>query len=365
MSRAVSTPARADLTRRLTEAVRRQVAWTVLHHQAIAERLGMRATDLHAINLLDIEGPITAGRLAELTSLTTGAVTGVLDRLERAGLVRREADPADRRRVVARLVPEGMERVRAAFVAVGTGVQDLYAGYDDAQLQFLVDYAERNAEITRRITGQLRATEPAPAPDAGGELSTPLGDATAGRLEITGNAANLRIRSDAGAALLYEASFERRAPRIRARGGTVTLAYPGIFALGAGRGTISLNGSIPWAVELRGGAANVDADLSGVNLAGFSLTGGSSRVDCRLPRPAGTVALRIRGGASRVAFRRPAEIPVRVRVAGGLSKLRVDARQYRAMGGPAVLDSPGYEDASDRYELGVDGGASHITVDGM
>src|ERR1019366_205370 len=225
---------------------------------------------------------------------------------------------------------------------------DLYAGYDDAQLQFLVDYAERNAEITRRITGQLRATEPAPVPDAGGELSTPLADATAGRLEITGHAANLRIRSDAGAALLYTASFERRAPRIRARGGRVTLAYPGIFALGAGRGVIGLNRTIPWTIELRGGASNVDFDLTGVPLTGFGLTGGSSRVECRLPQPGGTVGLRVRGG-----------------VGGGLSKLRVDARQYRAMGGPAVLDSPGYEEATDRYELAVDGGASHITVDGL
>jgi hypothetical protein len=145
----------------------------------------------------------------------------------------------------------------------------------------------------------------------------------------------------------------------------VTVAYPGFLALGAGRGVIGLNASIPWTAELRGGASNVDADLTGVTLTGFSLTGGSSRVECRLPRPAGTVALRVRGGASRIAFRRPAGVPFRVRVAGGLSKLRVDAKQYRAMGGPAVMDSPGYEDASDRYELAVEGGASHITVDGL
>ena len=145
----------------------------------------------------------------------------------------------------------------------------------------------------------------------------------------------------------------------------MTVAYPGDLRPGGGRGVIAVNHTIPWAVELRGGASNVDADLAGVTLTAFSLTGGSSRVDCRLPRPAGTVALRIRGGASRVAFRRPADIPFRVRVAGGLSKLRVDAKQYRAMGGPAVLDSPGYADATDRYELAVDGGASHITVDGL
>ena len=219
MPKPASTPARADLIRRLTEAVRRQVAWTVLHNQAIAERLGMSATDLHAINLLDIEGPITAGRLAELMGLTTGAVTGVLDRLERAGLVRREADPADRRRVVARLVPAGMERVRSAFLAVGTGVQDLYAGYDDAQLGLLVDYTERNAEIARRVTAQMQAGASGPDEAGDGEMFWHRSGATTGRLEISGNAAHLRIRSDAGAALLYTATFERRAPRFRAPGG--------------------------------------------------------------------------------------------------------------------------------------------------
>ena len=302
MSRLESTFLRADLIRRLTEAVRRQVAWTVLHNQAIADRLGMSATDLHAINLLDIEGPITAGRLAELMGLTTGAVTGVLDRLERAGMVRREADPADRRRVVARLVPEGMERVRAAFVAVGTGVQDLYAGYDDAQLSLLAEYAERNVEITRRITAQLRAGAPVPDQAGEGEMSAPLGDATDGRLEISGNAAHLRIRTDAGTALLYRASFERRAPRIRVRGGTVSVAYPGFLALGAGRGVIGLNATIPWMVEIRGGAANVDADLTGLPVAGFSLTGVQpGRVP---PAPAGR-----HGGTPHPRRRQPDRLP--------------------------------------------------------
>ena len=157
MTRRMSTPARSDRLGRLVVAVRRQVAWTVIHNQAIADRLGMGVTDLQCVNLLDIEGTMTAGRLAELMGLTTGAVTGVLDRLERGGLLRREADPADRRRVVARLVPEEMERVRTAYAAIGAGVQDLYATFDDAQLALLIDYAERSTEITRRITAELRS----------------------------------------------------------------------------------------------------------------------------------------------------------------------------------------------------------------
>src|SRR5918997_6772224 len=72
---------------------------TVLFHSAVADRLGVSATDVKCYTILRQTGPLTAGELAERVSLTTGAITGVIDRLERAGLVRRAADPHDRRRV--------------------------------------------------------------------------------------------------------------------------------------------------------------------------------------------------------------------------------------------------------------------------
>jgi DNA-binding MarR family transcriptional regulator len=358
----LSTPTRADLIRRLTAAVRRQVAWTVLHNQAIADRLGMGITDLHCVNLLDLEGPMTAGRLAELLGLTTGAVTGVLDRLEASGVVRREADPADRRRVIARLVPEGMERVRAAFADVGAGAQELYAGYDEAQLTLIADYSEASAGLTRRLTAEMRARDRSPGEPVSGELSAPLGDVTAGRLELVASVARMRIDSKREMADLYRASFERRAPRIRVSGGTVNLTFPGLWHAGVGRGQVTLCGAIPWALDLRGGAAEMDVELSDLTLAEMTMNGGASRVDFHLGRPAGTVPLRIRGGASRVTIRRPAGVPVRVRVTGGMSRLRLDGRQVGSVGGGAVLDSPGYDAATDRYELSVEGGASRITV---
>ncbi len=360
----MSSPARADLLRRLVSAVRRQVAWTVLHNQTIADRLGMGVTDLHCVNLLDIEGPMTAGRLAELMGLTTGAVTGVLDRLERAGALRREADPADRRRVVARLVPEGMERVRAAYAAVGSEVEDLYAGYDDAQLAFLVEYAERNAELTRRITTEMRLRDQGGARESEGRLSTPRGDVTSGRLEIVASVVRMRICSDREMPDLYRASFERRAPRIRVNAGTVNLAFPGLWHPGTGRGQVTLSGAIPWALDIRGGAAEMDLELSSLALTEMTMTGGASKVDFRLSRPVGTVPLRIRGGASRVTIRRPAGVPVRVRVTGGLSRLTLDSRRLASSGAGTVRDTPGYEAAVDRYELSVEGGASRITIDG-
>jgi DNA-binding MarR family transcriptional regulator len=362
MTRPLSTPPRAELVRRVISAVRRQVAWTVLHNQAIADRLGMGVTDLHCVNLLDLEGPMTAGRLAELMGLTTGAVTGVLDRLEAGGLVRREADPIDRRRVIARLVPEGMERVRAAYAAVGSGVQEMYSGYDDAQLALIAEYAEASAELTRRITTEMRARDRSPGEQAQGELSAPLGDVTAGRLEVNASVARLRIGTASGIPDLYRASFDRRPPRIRVSGGTVSLTFGGLWHAGTGRGQVILNADIPWALDLRGGAAEMDLELADLALVEMTMSGGANRVDFQLSRPVGTVPLRIRGGASRVTIRRPAGVPVRVRVTGGLSKLRLDGRQVGSVGG-ALLDSAGYDAAADRYELVVEGGASRITVE--
>jgi hypothetical protein len=147
-------------------------------------------------------------------------------------------------------------------------------------------------------------------------------------------------------------------------GGTVSLTFPGLWHAGAGRGQVVLNGTIPWALEIRGGAAEMDLDLSSVSLSEMTMTGGASRVDLRLSRPVGTVPLRIRGGASRIGIHRPGGVPVRVRVTGGLSRLSLDAHRVGSVGSGAVVASPGFETAVDRYELVVEGGASRITVDG-
>src|SRR4051812_23729302 len=71
--------------------------------RAAAAQLGMTVTDLQVIDILERTGPATAGQLADLSGLTTGAITGILNRLEEAGLIRRERDPNDGRKVIVRL----------------------------------------------------------------------------------------------------------------------------------------------------------------------------------------------------------------------------------------------------------------------
>src|SRR5688500_16476342 len=124
MSRDV--PERAELLAALTGALRQLSAATVLFHQAVADRLGMNVTDHKCADILEREGALTAGERARRTGLTTGAVTGVIDRLEKAGLARRAADPADRRRVIIEPNLRRLERrVAPLFESMGRASAEL------------------------------------------------------------------------------------------------------------------------------------------------------------------------------------------------------------------------------------------------
>ena len=87
----------------------------VLYSDAVAGRLGMPSTDVECLEVLITSGPTTAGGLAEVTGLSTGAVTRMIDRLEQAGFVRRVADPADRRRVIVEAVKDRTAVVSSLF----------------------------------------------------------------------------------------------------------------------------------------------------------------------------------------------------------------------------------------------------------
>ena len=83
----------------------------VIFSQTVASRVGISSSDLECMDFLNLESRVTAGRLAEVTGLTTGAITGVIDRLEKAGLVRRERDDSDRRKVFITVVPESEAKI--------------------------------------------------------------------------------------------------------------------------------------------------------------------------------------------------------------------------------------------------------------
>ena len=128
---------------------------------ACADRLGLHSTDWGCVLLLDeaLPEPLTAGQLAELTGLTTGAVTGVLDRLESAGFVRRERDVGDRRRVIVRLVPEAMARIGPLFSGLVADMRALHGDYSDDELAVFVDMLMRSSEILRAHARRIRRDE--------------------------------------------------------------------------------------------------------------------------------------------------------------------------------------------------------------
>jgi DNA-binding MarR family transcriptional regulator len=104
-----------ELTDGIRSTVLRLVAEVCLREHGASQRLGLGATDVRFLTLLDIHGPLTPGRLSALTGLTTGSVTGVIDRLERAGYVCRERDDTDRRKVLVVPVPEAAARLAAEW----------------------------------------------------------------------------------------------------------------------------------------------------------------------------------------------------------------------------------------------------------
>src|SRR3981081_4163659 len=112
MKPALSRPkARAALMEQLEHAVRRSSALGAIFSQTVATRAGISSSDLECLDFLNLGRRVTAGRLAEVTGLTTGAIAGVVDRLEKAGLVRRERDESDRRKVFIAPVPENIARI--------------------------------------------------------------------------------------------------------------------------------------------------------------------------------------------------------------------------------------------------------------
>jgi len=151
--------AREALVRQFFEQIQRNSTWTVIFHQALAVSLGLNGTDLKCRGLLDETGPITAGELAELTGLTTAAVTGVIDRLERAGVVRRTKDPRDRRRVVVEPIdaPARAEEFAAGFGPLANSTAALLQEYDDDELALVLGFVKKSTALMRAQTLELRA----------------------------------------------------------------------------------------------------------------------------------------------------------------------------------------------------------------
>lgn len=140
---------------RLTTVLRRMGAASALHSQAVAKRAGLASVDLECLDMILLAGPVTAGQIMEHTKLTSGAVTGLIDRLARKGYVERAADPKDRRKVLVRIVPEAVRPLQALFMPMAERSAALMRRYSAEELELIAGFVEKGTAIALERTREL------------------------------------------------------------------------------------------------------------------------------------------------------------------------------------------------------------------
>lgn len=127
----------------------------ILLHQAVADALGLNITDHKCVNLIARFRPMTAGKLAELTGLTTGAITGVIDRLEKGGYAKRILDPNDRRVTVVELTKKG-ESISKIFLPLVKKMGKAFEAFSDKELAVILKFVTLAAETSHGAAKELR-----------------------------------------------------------------------------------------------------------------------------------------------------------------------------------------------------------------
>ncbi|MDB5719988.1 MAG: hypothetical protein JWP15_606 [Alphaproteobacteria bacterium] len=135
----------------------------ILFHESVARRVGMTAAERKCAGLLAELGTATPGQLAAATGLSTGAITGIVDRLARAGYAKREPNPADRRSVIVRALNSErlMERTGTAFASLSTAMAELDSRYDEAERSLILRHLADTIAVLREETGKLECAPPA------------------------------------------------------------------------------------------------------------------------------------------------------------------------------------------------------------
>jgi DNA-binding MarR family transcriptional regulator len=154
-------PDRSAVLAAVLREVRRMTAQSVLISQAVSERFGLNSSDLECLDLALLSGGATAGEFAKVTGLTTGAITGVIDRLERAGYVRREKDPNDRRKVIVRARTAMTRRIAPLYESLQREMTALWSRYSDDELRLILDFLTASCDLAVQEIAKLQSKAPA------------------------------------------------------------------------------------------------------------------------------------------------------------------------------------------------------------
>jgi DNA-binding MarR family transcriptional regulator len=146
---------RRDLVAALNRAAREASGLGNVLAEAGAARLGINLTDYECLDVIGLGGRVTAGDLVKATGLTSGAITSVIDRLEKAGLARRERDQNDRRKVYV-ILTAAARRQADAMAAFGRAIDRLTGRYSETEIALLVDYFTRTRDVILREIERLK-----------------------------------------------------------------------------------------------------------------------------------------------------------------------------------------------------------------
>ena len=157
MSKILASVAKQDAPS-AADILHRNLATAVVAFQdAVARKNGMGVSEHRCIGSLALLGPVTAGQLARETGFTTGAITGIVDRLERAGHVRREPNPQDRRSVIIHLVdrPERTHRAQQLFQPLTEAMARMRREFSREDLETIYRYLQRTTEVLKEQAHKL------------------------------------------------------------------------------------------------------------------------------------------------------------------------------------------------------------------
>jgi DNA-binding MarR family transcriptional regulator len=152
----VSRESKEELIGQVIHLARAHQAANDAFDEVAYQKLGINRTDGRCLDIVENQGPMTAGRLAELSGLTTAAVTAVLDRLEKAGYARRVRDESDRRQVIVELTPLMAERGQQIWGPLGKDAFADIGRMSVEELKLVMEFFRRGREVNERHVERVR-----------------------------------------------------------------------------------------------------------------------------------------------------------------------------------------------------------------
>ncbi|MEJ3745234.1 hypothetical protein WEI85_18315 [Actinomycetes bacterium KLBMP 9797] len=218
------------------------------------------------------------------------------------------------------------------------------------------------------VVAYPRVVRPAgpPLADPGDVVSAPIGNRTDAEFDLISGASSVTVTSADLGGDLYRISTPEGAsgaPRPVHKGKAVELQLAASGLNGPSAVTVRLSSRLPWRVRLTGGADAHKLDLRAGTLRGLDVVGGASRVDLSLPKPQGTVPLKLTGGIGQLLVHAPRDVPARVRVGSGATNVRLDDFSRNSPSPGTVFTPDDWEDGRDRYDLDAVAGVGTLRLD--